>query len=114
MTRSFQSYTGALPLECDSDLPPPEMGRAAPGRHKTARKWERSPVPVLRPVPVGAFSLPGVLLAAALVAVNSGAVRAEETRTDSHPNPIPIARIKRSTPVDFDRDVLPILKNNCL
>lgn len=28
--------------------------------------------------------------------------------------PIPIAKIKRSTPVDFDKEILPLLKNNCL
>jgi hypothetical protein len=28
--------------------------------------------------------------------------------------PIPIAEIKRSTAVDFEKEILPILKNNCL
>src|ERR1043165_8430375 len=29
-------------------------------------------------------------------------------------NPIPIAKIDRKTPVDFEKKILPILKNNCL
>src|SRR6185503_3923934 len=28
--------------------------------------------------------------------------------------PIPIAKINRKTPVDFEKEILPILKNNCL
>src|ERR1043165_2927384 len=28
--------------------------------------------------------------------------------------PIPIAKIDRKTPVDFEKEILPILKNNCL
>jgi WD40 repeat protein len=40
---------------------------------------------------------------------------AAENASEPNPHkPIPIARIKRSTPVDFDKEILPILKNNCL
>jgi WD40 repeat protein len=41
--------------------------------------------------------------------------RADEGKSDeSRSKPIPAARIKHSSQVDFDREVLPILKNNCL
>ena len=33
---------------------------------------------------------------------------------DSQRKPIPIAKISRKTPVDFEKEILPILKNNCL
>src|ERR1043166_5070647 len=37
---------------------------------------------------------------------------AEPGPDDRHPKPIPIAKIKRSSPVDFDREILPTLKDN--
>jgi WD40 repeat protein len=33
---------------------------------------------------------------------------------DAQRKPIPIAKIDRKSPVDFEREILPILKNNCL
>ncbi len=39
---------------------------------------------------------------------------AEEGLTDVQRKPIPIAQIDRKTPVDFEKEILPILKNNCL
>ena len=45
-------------------------------------------------------------------AVRSGA--ADEPPTEVQRKPIPIAKISRKTPVDFEKEVLPILKNNCL
>src|SRR5215218_1128765 len=30
------------------------------------------------------------------------------------PTPIPIADLKRTTPVDFDKEILPLLSANCL
>jgi len=33
---------------------------------------------------------------------------------DKHSKPIPIAKVKHPKPVDFDREILPVLKNNCL
>jgi len=33
---------------------------------------------------------------------------------DVQRKPIPIAKIERKTPVDFEKEILPILKNNCL
>jgi WD40 repeat protein len=40
-------------------------------------------------------------------------IRAGEARSvDKHP--IPIAKIKHPKPVDFDKEILPVLKNNCL
>src|SRR5215831_10895767 len=40
---------------------------------------------------------------------------AEETPpADAQRKPIAIAKIDRKTPVDFEKEILPILKNNCL
>src|SRR5437867_1278942 len=60
--------------------------------------------------------LPAFLcLVAFLIRFAGASLHADETKTADHPpKPIPIAKIKRSTPVDFDREILPILKNNCL
>ena len=45
----------------------------------------------------------------------SGPLHGDEKKSeDNHPKPISIAKIKRSTPIDFDKDILPVLKNNCL
>jgi WD40 repeat protein len=42
-------------------------------------------------------------------------VRAGESKSDVNPSkPIPIAKLKHPKPVDFDKEILPILKNNCL
>jgi WD40 repeat protein len=53
-----------------------------------------------------------VLLAAALSS-GSSLTRADENTTHQA-KPIPIAKIKRSTAVSFDEEILPILKDNCL
>src|SRR3954466_2185588 len=34
--------------------------------------------------------------------------------SDVQRKPIPIAKIDRKTPVDFEKEILPVLKNNCL
>src|ERR1051326_2799872 len=61
------------------------------------------------PLAIGHLSL--VLL----LSFGSISLRAAEPGPDDrHPKPIPIAKIKRSSPVDFDREILPILKDNCL
>ena len=59
---------------------------------------------------------PAVLcLLTSLIYFAGASIHAAETKAaDQPPKPIPIAKIKRSTPVDFDREILPILKNNCL
>src|SRR4030095_14390506 len=46
----------------------------------------------------------------------SGSAFAEETETPSASSlkPLPMADIKRDTAVDFEKEVLPILRNNCL
>src|SRR5439155_2564444 len=55
------------------------------------------------------FLLPALLCSAAI------SIQADEKSSETSPNrPIPIATIKRSTPVDFDKEILPILENNCL
>ncbi len=42
-------------------------------------------------------------------------VRAGEAKSDEHPSKaIPIAKLKHPKSIDFDKEILPILKNNCL
>ena len=51
----------------------------------------------------------------AMVFCHSTPVRAGEAKSDDkHSKPIPIAKVKHPKPVDFDKEILPILKNNCL
>jgi len=38
----------------------------------------------------------------------------DKTPADNQRKPIAIAKINRKTPVDFEKEILPILKNNCL
>ena len=38
----------------------------------------------------------------------------DNSPADGQRKPIAIARIDRKTPVDFEKEILPILKNNCL
>jgi len=46
---------------------------------------------------------------------HSDQLRAGEVKSgDNHSKPIPIAKVKHPKPVDFDKEILPILKNNCL
>jgi WD40 repeat protein len=54
----------------------------------------------------------GIAVAIALATCSSwaGADKPEAPGT----NAIPIAKLKRTSPVDFEKEVLPILKNNCL
>src|SRR5688572_25948835 len=47
-------------------------------------------------------------LVALAVGLCAAAVRADE------PKPIPVAAIERATPVDFEKEILPLLKDNCL
>jgi WD40 repeat protein len=50
------------------------------------------------------------------VVLRSGApVQAEATKpAENHRAPLPIAALKRSSPVDFEKEILPILTKNCL
>src|SRR5438309_3357466 len=51
----------------------------------------------------------------AILGLFSFRLLAEDTSpTDVQRKPIPIAKIDRKTPVDFEKEILPILKNNCL
>ena len=51
----------------------------------------------------------------AMLFCHSIPVRAGEAKSDDkHSKPIPIAKVKHPKPVDFDKEILPILKNNCL
>src|SRR6185503_17525032 len=50
----------------------------------------------------------GIVLSAVL------AESQEEKQPTSRSASIPIAKLKHASPVDFDREILPILKNNCL
>src|SRR5437867_3954748 len=56
-----------------------------------------------------------LLLLMAMLFCHSIPVRAGEAKSDDkHSKPIPIAKVKHPKPVDFDKEILPILKNNCL
>ncbi|HEY2953292.1 MAG TPA: c-type cytochrome domain-containing protein, partial [Verrucomicrobiae bacterium] len=56
---------------------------------------------------------PGVAVVALGWGLSAGA--AAEQKTDvGKTNAIPIAKLRRSSPVDFEKEILPILKNNCL
>ena len=56
-----------------------------------------------------------LLLLAAMLFSHPVSIRAGESKSDATPaKPIPIAKLKHSKPVDFDKEILPILKNNCL
>jgi WD40 repeat protein len=56
-----------------------------------------------------------LFLFTAMLLSHSIPLRAAETKSaDNPPKPIPIAKLKHSKPVDFDKEILPILKNNCL
>ena len=48
------------------------------------------------------------------VSLLTSAARPAETDPPKDRQPIAIAEVKRAEPVDFEREVLPILKNNCL
>ena len=53
--------------------------------------------------------------AAAALVLAACSARAQEAKPEAaRTNAIPIARLKRSSPVDFEKEILPILKNNCL
>src|SRR5262249_6452103 len=52
---------------------------------------------------------------ALLLSASRPVAAAEEAKPDSKPSTaLPIAELKRDTPVDFEKELLPILKNNCL
>jgi WD40 repeat protein len=53
------------------------------------------------------------LLAIALC-LSAAAARAADAPADATPKPIAIAEIKRDTPVDFEKEVLPALTKNCV
>ena len=56
-----------------------------------------------------------LLLLTAILLCQSIPIRAGEVKSDDkHSKPIPIAKVKHPKPVDFDREILPVLKNNCL
>src|SRR5687768_8104339 len=41
-------------------------------------------------------------------------VAAPLARADEAPKPLPVAELKRDTPVSFEKEILPILSANCL
>src|SRR2546425_1372809 len=56
-----------------------------------------------------------LFLLAATLFCHSFPVRAGEVKSDDqHSKPIPIAKVKHPKPVDFDKEILPVLQNNCL
>ena len=55
-----------------------------------------------------------VLAATGMLVCPLRSLAADEPPAEVQRKPIPIARITRKTPVDFEKEILPILKNNCL
>jgi hypothetical protein len=53
-------------------------------------------------------------LAAAFLAGAAVSVAQEAKPTDEQRPPIPITEVKQAAPVDFEKEILPILKNSCL
>ena len=53
-------------------------------------------------------------LAAAFLAGAAISVAQEAKPTDEQRPPIPITEVKQAAPVDFEKEILPILKNSCL
>lgn len=51
---------------------------------------------------------------AMLIAVSGGSLSAVETRGADQPKALPIAEVKHEGPVDFEKEILPILRRNCL
>ena len=91
--------------------------RAAPTRRTGTADFPVRPESNSSPAPRGIAPSPGLRTTAAFILVFQclEPVRADETKSaENPPKPIPIAQIKRSTPVDFEKDIVPILKNNCL
>ena len=54
------------------------------------------------------------LLTAAMLVAPFVAPAAEAPKEDSKKGPLPIAKSKRSSKVDFEKEILPILRRNCL
>lgn len=54
------------------------------------------------------------LLSAAILAAPFLSSAAETPKEDSKKGPLPIAKSKRSSKVDFEKEILPILRRNCL
>ena len=57
---------------------------------------------------------PGWLFTLGLLLVVALAQSQEAKRDSNRVVPIPITKLKRTSPVNFDREILPILKDNCL
>jgi WD40 repeat protein len=55
-----------------------------------------------------------LLLTAFLLFVSHSVFAAEKNPDDALAKPIPIAKVKHPASVDFEQEILPILKNNCL
>lgn len=51
---------------------------------------------------------------ATLLAISVVAHAAESSSDDHRIKPIPVPNLKRTTPVDFNKEILPLLKNKCL
>lgn len=64
-------------------------------------------------VSFGRFTL-RVRLAAVMLVWPLALSAAEDKSADSKAGPIPIAKMKRKSPVDFGREILPVLSQNCL
>ncbi|HWE93494.1 MAG TPA: c-type cytochrome domain-containing protein [Tepidisphaeraceae bacterium] len=55
-----------------------------------------------------------VALAAVVTLSTSVPVRGADTDSANKPKPIPVGDVQRSTPVDFEKEILPVLSSSCL
>jgi WD40 repeat protein len=55
-----------------------------------------------------------VVLAALVVLSTCAPARAADTESANKPKPIPVGDVQRSAPVDFEKEVLPVLSSSCL
>src|SRR6266550_2588430 len=70
--------------------------------------------PCLRHLPFHFFALITSILTFAISFSSPRASGQDKKSDEVQRPPIPIADIKRTGSVDFEREILPILKNNCL
>ena len=54
------------------------------------------------------------LLFTALLVAPLSAVAVEPVKEDTKKGPLPVTKLKRSSKVDFEKELLPILRRNCL
>jgi len=60
------------------------------------------------------FAVATIVLIALIALLPFRLLAEDNTYADTQRKPIHIAKIDRKTPIDFEKEILPILKNNCL